>query len=91
MNLALRKSKLLLGLFLAASVCTTCRKEVLVFDPKPDKEFTLPLLLNFDDVSCKLDSKTSSLRYSRGIDSTSGFLPYVEFQEETEVYFDGKN
>ncbi len=90
MNLALRKSKLLLGLFLAASVCTTCRKEVLVFDPKPSKEFTLPLLLSFDDVSCKLDSKTSSLRYSRGIDSTSSFLPYVEFQEETEVYFDGK-
>jgi len=63
----------------------SCYKETVVFDSLPNEELELALILEFNGKDCFFDQASSSLRYAIGVDSIQNFVPYVRFQDYSEV------
>lgn len=67
----------------------SCYQEVITFDSISDDDYQLPLLLNLDNRACSYDKRNNTLRYSLDISLKDDYSPYVEFQEISNVFFNG--
>lgn len=75
-----------LFLFLGFGISiTACYKEQIIFAAFPNEQLELPLIIDFNGKSCFFDDRSSSFRYSIGLDSISNFSPFVQFQEHSTI------
>ena len=81
-----RKLKIF-GFILLLIMASSCFEEVVIFDSEPSLDLQLPLILKFDHVNCSYDAETEMLRYYLPQDSLSNFSPFIEFQENSELFF----
>ncbi len=67
----------------------SCTKREAIFNSDVTDEFELALILKFNDKACLYDSPTNTLWYSLSEADLSDFTPYTEFQEYSEITFNG--
>ena len=74
-------------ILLVVLLSTSCYKEEVIFDANPDDQLRTALILRFNHKDCLLDFDNKSLRYSILNNSITSFQPLVQFQENSQVYF----
>ena len=57
---------------------------------EPNHILELPLILKINDKYCHFDNETQTLRYSIENINTNNFEAYIEFQDQSAVYFNNK-
>lgn len=67
-----------------------CQKESIIFDSRPNADFELPLLLQINGKNCVFDAENKILKYSIQAKDLSAFKAKIEFQETSEIGFNGK-
>ncbi len=68
----------------------SCYKEKVTYAPAPNKSLELPLLLRLNHKDCFLEHRYHTLRYSLEPQALASFRPYVQFQDNSTVTFEGK-
>ena len=68
----------------------SCYKEKVILNSEPNHILELPLILKINDKYCHFDNETNTLRYSIENMTTGSFEAKIEFQEQSEVYFNNK-
>lgn len=66
-----------------------CTREELYFESPANQELEQPLLLNFDEQPCFLDSESNVLKFSIREDERYHFSPMIDFQDHSTILFDG--
>ena len=67
--------------------CTSCYKEVVVFNPDPNNTLELEKILRLNNKDCSFDESSNTLRYSIPSSNIKDFEALVEFQDYSKVYF----
>ena len=67
--------------------CTSCYKEVVVFNPDPNNTLELEKILRLNNKDCSFDESSNTLRYSIPSSNIKDFEVLVEFQDYSKVYF----
>ena len=67
--------------------CTSCYKEVVVFNPDPNNALELEKILRLNNKDCSFDESSNTLRYSIPSSNIKDFEVLVEFQDYSKVYF----
>lgn len=72
------------------TVFQSCYKEDVVYNSKANNKFELPRILRINSKECCYDYTENSLRFSIENSIISDFSPLIEFQEYSEIYFEGR-
>jgi len=67
----------------------SCYKEQVIYNNVADYNLELPSVLKMNGKECSVDYFTSSLRFPLSDSVIIGFQPFVEFQQYSELYFEG--
>lgn len=68
----------------------SCYKEKILFNSEISNHLELSLILKINNKDCVLDYEHSTLRYPIREDSIVDFEVFIEFQDYSTVYFNGK-
>lgn len=68
---------------------TGCYKTDIIYNTEPTSDLQIFPLLKLNGTGCYVDTKLDLIRYSIAADSVSNFSPFVEFQDKSELYFNG--
>ena len=85
-----RKLKVYISAMFLVAMVSSCFEEAVLLDSEPTLDLQLPLILKFDQINCSYDSDSELLRYFLPTDSLSDFLPFIEFQEYSELTFNSR-
>jgi hypothetical protein len=78
-------------LIIAVSVllCCSCKKELVIFNPAPNENLELSLILKLNGKECFYDETNELLKYSLDQNELENFSPFTEFQTYSTIYFNG--
>lgn len=68
----------------------SCLQEEIVFNSEPNSELELSTILKLNEKECSLDFNENSLRFPIENNVISNFSPFIEFQDYSDIYFEGK-
>lgn len=77
-------------LVILSSMFHSCYKEELVFNGEANRNLELPTILRLNGKDCCYDNIGNRLRYPIDSNVINDFSPFVEFQEYSNVFFEGK-
>lgn len=77
-------------LIIVCMILKSCYKEEIIFDAEANRELELPTILRINNKECSYDFTQNSLRYPIENDIINDFEPFIEFQEYSNVYFEGQ-
>ena len=68
----------------------SCYKEEVIYNSEVNRELELPTILRINEKECCYDYIDNSLRFPIDNDIINDFSPLIEFQEYSNIYFEGK-
>ena len=85
------KTKLFFCIYILLTLSiNSCYKEKIILNSEPNHILELPLILKINNKYCHFDNETKTLRYSIENMNANNFEAHIEFQEQSEVYFNNK-
>jgi len=80
-----------IGIILFLVGFQSCYKEEIVFNVEVDRELELSTILKINKKECCFDYTENTLRFPINADIINDFSPLIEFQEYSNVFFEGKS